>query len=219
MTNGCKRLGERGCGRCRRNSRKTQFSFKNEQIWNEKKISLFYWKKNNNNLQLFATVFPRVSTDEWESMTHDSFSYILLSARPLSAGRLQRQARPPAVRPLFGAQHQDHPWTLPLPLEFPSTLLLPSVHHRSPLALNPSTPSTAARIPSVPPHRSPPGQPVSHPVYPGTTSIELCVYSLVLLLFISTVQCLRHCLSFVTLSVDPISRFNIFSLLPFSSPS
>lgn len=170
--------------------------------------------------------FPRVSTDKWESMTHDSFSYILLSARPLSAGRLQQQARPPAVRPLFGAQHQDHPWTLPLLLEFPSTLLPPSVHHRSPLALNPSTPSTAARIPSVPPHRSPPGQPVSHPVYPGTTSfyhvitIELCVCSVVLLLlFFSTVQCLRHCLSFVTLSVDLISRFDIFSLLPFSSPS
>lgn len=105
-----------------------------------------------------------------------SFNHFLLSARPLSAGRLLQQPRPPAARLLFGAQHQDHPWTLPLLLEPRSTPHPPSGHHQSRLAqAHPSTLSTATRIPSAHLHRSPPGQPASHPVFPGMTS-SWCIY-------------------------------------------
>lgn len=92
-----------------------------------------------------------------------------LSARPLSTGRSLPQPSPPTVRLLWEARHQDHPWTLLLPLERRSIPLQPSAHPQSPPAqAHPSTPSTAVRIPSVHPHRSPPGLPVSLPIFPGT---------------------------------------------------
>lgn len=91
-----------------------------------------------------------------------------LAAQHLSAGQLPRQPRPPTARLQFGAQHQDLPWILLLLLELLLTPRLPLVHHQSHLDLgHPSMLLTAARIPSVHPHRSPPGQLVSHLVFQG----------------------------------------------------
>lgn len=90
------------------------------------------------------------------------------SVRPLSAGQLLHHPNPPAVHLLWGDQHQDLPWTLPLHLEHHSIPPRPLVHPQSPPAqARPSMPSIAVRIPSVHPHRSPPGLLVSLPIFPG----------------------------------------------------
>lgn len=100
-------------------------------------------------------------------------------AQPLSTDHFLHQPSPPVVHLLLGAQRQDLLWTPPLPLERHSTPLQPLVHPLSPLGLaHLPMPSTAVRIPSAHPHRSPPDQPVSHPAFPGMTSFSNMLFSM-----------------------------------------
>lgn len=110
------------------------------------------------------------------------FNHVFLAAQRLSAGHLPQQPRPRTVHLLFGAQHQDLPWILLLPLQFLLTPRLLLVHHQSHLDLgHPSMPLTATRIPSVHLHRSPPGQLVSHLVCRGML-LSSCIFTLLWLI-------------------------------------
>lgn len=123
------------------------------------------------------------------------FTHVFLAAQLPSAGHTLQQPHPRTVRLLSVAQHQDLLWILLLPLELLWTPRLPLGHPRSrPDPGHPSMPLTAARIPSVHPHRSRLDQLVSPLVYQGmllSSSILIflwlcfCCITLLFYLFVS----------------------------------